>query len=73
MGALISLKSFIVIIFAGMGSITGALFGGLLLGVVESYGASYLSSGYRDSFGFVFLVAVLLLRPDGLFVRRAHG
>lgn len=69
MGALISLKSFIVIIFAGMGSITGALVGGLLLGIVESFGASYISSGYRDSFGFLFLVVVLLLRPNGLFGR----
>lgn len=69
MGALISLKSFIVIIFAGMGSITGALVGGLLLGIVESFGGTYISSGYRDSFGFLFLVAVLLLRPNGLFAR----
>jgi branched-chain amino acid transport system permease protein len=69
MGALISLKSFIVIIFAGMGSITGALVGGLLLGIVESFGGTYISSGYRDTFGFLFLVAVLLLRPNGLFAR----
>lgn len=67
MGATIALKSFVIIIFAGMGSIAGALVGGLLLGLVESFGGSYLSSGYVDSYAFIFLVAVLLLRPQGLF------
>lgn len=73
MGAAIALKAFIVIIFVGMGSIWGALLGGLLLGLVESFGASYLSSGYRDTFGFIFLLAVLLIKPTGLFTRRAHA
>ncbi|GGA78885.1 branched-chain amino acid ABC transporter permease [Nitratireductor aestuarii] len=73
MGAAIALKAFIVIIFAGMGSIWGAFAGGLLLGLVESYGASYLSSGYRDTFGFIFLLGVLLIKPNGLFARRANG
>jgi branched-chain amino acid transport system permease protein len=73
MGAAVALKAFIVIIFAGMGSIWGAFVGGLLLGLVESFGASYLSSGYRDTFGFVFLLAVLLIKPSGLFARRANG
>ena len=70
MGAMVALKSFIVIIFAGIGSIWGALFGGLLLGIIESFGASFISSGYKDTFGFVFLLAVLLLRPNGLFVSK---
>jgi branched-chain amino acid transport system permease protein len=73
MGAAVALKAFIVIIFAGMGSIWGAFIGGLALGLVESFGASYLSSGYRDTFGFVFLLAVLLIKPSGLFARRANG
>lgn len=73
MGAAIALKAFIVIIFVGMGSIWGALLGGLLLGLVESFGASYLSSGYRDTFGFIFLLAVLLIKPTGLFTRRAYA
>lgn len=67
MGANIALKSFIIIIFAGMGSIYGALAGGVLLGLVESFGGSYLSSGYVNAYAFIFLVAVLLLKPEGLF------
>lgn len=67
MGASISLKSFVIVIFAGMGSIGGALAGGLLLGLVESFGGSYLNSGYVNAYAFIFLVAVLLLRPNGLF------
>lgn len=68
MGSLISLKSFIVIIFAGLGSISGAYFGGLVLGLLEAFGASYISSAYVNAFAFIFLVAVLLVRPQGLFV-----
>ena len=67
MGSPISLKSFVIVIFAGMGSIGGALVGGLLLGLVESFGGSYLSSGYINTYAFIFLVAVLLIRPQGLF------
>jgi branched-chain amino acid transport system permease protein len=73
MGAHVALKAFIVIIFAGMGSIWGACAGGMLLGIVESFGASYLASGYRDTFGFIFLLAVLLIRPNGLFAARTHA
>lgn len=67
MGANISLKSFVIIIFAGMGSIGGALAGGVLLGLVEAFAGSYLSSGYVNAYAFVFLVAVLLIKPEGLF------
>jgi branched-chain amino acid transport system permease protein len=73
MGSHIALKAFIVIIFAGMGSVWGALAGGMLLGIAESFGASYISSGYRDTFGFIFLLAVLLIRPNGLFASRIHA
>jgi branched-chain amino acid transport system permease protein len=67
MGSMISLKSFIVIIFAGMGSIGGAYVGGLVLGLVEALGASYVSSAYVNAFSIAFLIAVLLLRPQGMF------
>ena len=47
----------------------GAFFVGLLLGVVESLGGSYINPGYQDMFGFVFLVIILVVRPEGLFHR----
>jgi branched-chain amino acid transport system permease protein len=69
MGDLASLKAFCVVILGGLGNFAGAAVGGLLLGVAEELGAGYLSSGYRDAVGFVLIVAVLLLRPSGLFAR----
>jgi branched-chain amino acid transport system permease protein len=69
MGAGITLDAFIVIIFAGVGSVYGAFIVGLLLGVVESFGGTYINAGYQDMFGFVFLVIILVVRPEGLFHR----
>lgn len=67
MGAGLALKSFIIIIFSGMGSIGGAWVGGLVLGLAESYGATYISSGYVETYSFAVLLVVLLVRPQGLF------
>lgn len=61
------LKGFAASLFGGLGNIPGAVIGGLLLGVIESYGVATLGSTYRNLFAFVILIGVLILRPNGLF------
>ena len=67
MGLMPGLKAFVAAVLGGIGSIPGAMVGGLLLGVVETLVAGYLSSTYRDAIAFVILIAILLYRPTGLF------
>ena len=62
-------KAFVVIILGGMGSIRGAILGGFLLGMVESLGAGFISSMYKDAFAFGILIIVLIFKPTGLFQR----
>ncbi len=66
MGALPVIKAFIIIIIGGMGSLPGAVLGGLLLGIVESVGTLYFSSASVDLLGFLMVIAILLARPRGL-------
>ena len=54
-------------VLGGIGSIPGAMLGGILLGVIETLVTGYLSSTYRDAIAFVVLVLILLYRPTGLF------
>jgi branched-chain amino acid transport system permease protein len=69
MGLIPVTKAFVVIILGGMGSMRGAIFGGFILGMVETFGMAYISSMYRDAFVFGLLVVVLIFKPTGLFRR----
>jgi branched-chain amino acid transport system permease protein len=60
-------KAFAATVVGGFGSIPGAIVGGLFVGLVETFGAFYLSSAYKDAWAFALLIAFLLLRPQGIF------
>jgi branched-chain amino acid transport system permease protein len=78
MGFLPGLKAFTAAVFGGIGNLTGAVVGGILLGLIESMGAGYigvitggvLGSNYSDIFAFIVLIIVLTLRPSGLLGER---
>jgi len=65
-GYVAGLKAFTAAVLGGIGNIPGAMLGGLLLGLVESLGAAYLSSEFKDGFAFLILILVLIFRPTGL-------
>jgi len=66
-GVGLGLKAFYAAIIGGFNQIRGALLGGLLVGVVETFSAAYISSQFRDAFALVILIAVLLLKPEGIW------
>ena len=72
-GLSMGLKGLAIIIFGGMGSVYGAMAGGLILGLSETFVVAYGSSGYRDAIAFVIIIAVLLVRPQGLFGPSSPG
>ncbi|MBI3313895.1 MAG: branched-chain amino acid ABC transporter permease [Candidatus Omnitrophica bacterium] len=69
-GYLIGLKAFVAAVLGGIGNIPGAMVGGILLGILESLGAGYLSAEWKNAFAFFILIFILLVRPSGLLGSR---
>lgn len=67
MGSMLGIKAFTAAVLGGIGSIPGAVVGGLILGIIEVLTRAYLSSAYADAIVFVILILVLLIQPNGLF------
>jgi branched-chain amino acid transport system permease protein len=70
MGGHLALKAFAAAIIGGFNNVRGAIIGGLLLGVLETLGAGYISSVYKDAFTFFILILFLAFRPEGIFRER---
>jgi len=66
-GYIAGIKAFTAAVLGGIGSIRGAMLGGIVLGLMESMGAAYVSTEYKDAFAFVILIVILLIKPSGIF------
>ena len=66
MGFIPGIKAFAAAVLGGIGNITGAMLGGLIIGMVEVFGAGYFSSEYKDVFAFIILIGVLYFKPTGI-------
>lgn len=67
MGGITGLKAFAGVIIGGFGSVQGAIIGGILVGVVDTFAGAYISTTYRDAIVFMFLILALVVRPQGIF------
>ncbi len=67
MGAPYTMVSFVIVILGGMGSLIGALIGGLIIGVAESLGTVFLPSSMKQVVSFTIMIVILLFKPQGLF------
>ena len=72
MGVDMGIKGLVAMLLGGLGNIYGAVLGGLIIGMVEVLSVAYLASSYRDAFAFIIMIAVLLLRPRGIFGATHH-
>lgn len=66
-------KAFVICVLGGLGSVPGAMIGGLALGVVESFGALWFGPEHATTLSFVLLIAILLVRPEGLLGRKGYA
>ena len=70
MGLLFGLKAFVAAVLGGIGSIPGAIVGGLIMGLSEEMVVAYFASTYRDALAFLLLIIILLVKPTGIFGRK---
>jgi branched-chain amino acid transport system permease protein len=69
-GTLVILRAFVVVVLGGLGSVAGTIVGGMILGLVDSYTQTYVTSEFKQLVAFTVLIGVLVLRPSGLFGQR---
>ena len=69
-GAMPGIKAFTAAVFGGIGSIPGAMLGGILIGIIEIFGRAYISSELSDAIVFGVLIIVLLVKPSGLLGKK---
>ncbi|MDQ0338958.1 branched-chain amino acid transport system permease protein [Caldalkalibacillus uzonensis] len=72
-GIMLGVKGFSAAILGGLGSAPGAVLGGIVIGLVEAFGAGYISSGLKDAIAFTFVLLILLIRPSGILGERSVG
>lgn len=70
MGYIPGLKAFVAAVLGGIGSVPGAMAGGIILGVAETLTKGYLSSQYSDAISYIILIVILLVKPAGLFGKK---
>ena len=71
-GYVAGIKAFTAAVLGGIGSIPGAMLGGIILGLIESTGAAYISSEYKDAYAFIILIIILLIKPSGILGRHTE-
>jgi len=71
-GLITTVKGFEIVVIGGLGSIPGALIAGVMLGLIESFGAAFVDSSYQNIYGFALVLAILVLKPNGLFGERGR-
>lgn len=65
-GFIVGMKTMASAVLGGVGVLPGAMLGGLIIGVVETLGASYFNTGYRNAYAFIILIAIILIKPSGI-------
>ncbi len=73
MSSTIGMKTFAAAILGGIGVLHGSLIGGLVVGLLETFVAGYISAGYKDAIAFIIMIMVLIIRPTGLFGKKDNN